>query len=112
MDIFSGNDVHRITDACANILDLEVRIEILNNGIKGKSFKYQFQDTQYRNSRPSHTRFAKMHVRIDSNAFLHLSPSSARIRSATMLDEHVCRFTITPPTMPLLPLSLVYQTLR
>src|SRR6266700_3489061 len=100
MDIFGSNDVHRITDAGAYIIDLKVRIVILNNGIKGEACKDQFQDPQHGDSRPSHTRFTKMNVWIDCNAFFHLSSSFARMRAKTALEGNVFHFTLTPPITP------------
>jgi hypothetical protein len=42
MDIFGNDDVHRIPDASPDILNLEVRIIIPHDVVKGETFPYQF----------------------------------------------------------------------
>jgi hypothetical protein len=71
MDIFGNDDVHRIPNASPDILNLEVRIVIPNDVVKGETFPYQFQDIQDWDAGSSHTRFPEMDVWINGNSFLH-----------------------------------------
>jgi hypothetical protein len=92
MDIFSGDDIHRIPNAHTDIVNLEIGVVISHDVFKGQPFTHQFKNIQHWDSRPSDTRFAKMDVRIDSDSFFHLSSLFASRLSETGLEDYTLGF--------------------
>src|SRR5215813_33711 len=77
MDVLGCHDRHGILDAGTNILNVEIRVIIPDDLCKRQSLAYQLQNIEHWNSGASHTRLAKMNMRIDSNSCLHVSPHSS-----------------------------------
>ncbi len=72
VDVFHCDDINGNLNARANVRDSEVRVIIVDDGIKAESFAYQFQNALHRNPGTGNAGFSEMNVRIDGYSFLHL----------------------------------------
>jgi len=68
VDIFSSQHVHRILDASAKIIGLEIGIIIAGNLIKAKPLPDQFQHALDSDARACDAGFSEMNFRVDGNS--------------------------------------------
>ena len=71
VNIFRCQHIHRILDASAEIIGLEVGIIIAGNLIKAKPLPDQFQHALNSDARACDAGFSEMDFRDDSNSILH-----------------------------------------
>jgi len=70
--VLDGEDLNRILNTGADILDLQVGVIILDDLRKGKTLSHQFKDILNGNARAGHARLAKMDIGVDGNPVGHL----------------------------------------